>query len=48
MIHFLNLLGKIKDFYGSDFYKELMANPVIDIFDEWDENNGHNVGHDIY
>ena len=38
----------IKDFYGSDFYKELLANPVIDIFDEWDENNGHNVGHDIY
>lgn len=38
----------IKDFYESSFYKELKENPAIDIFDEWDENNGHNVGHDIY
>ncbi len=40
-------VAAIKDFYESDYYQELMANPRIDIFDEWDEGNGHNVGHDI-
>ena len=37
----------IKAFYNSEFYRELKQNPQIDIFDEWDEDNGHNVGHDI-
>lgn len=37
----------IKAFYNSDFYTELKKSPRIDIFDEWDENNDHNVGHDI-
>ena len=36
----------IKDFYSSELYKELLADPNIDIFDEWDEKNTHNVGHD--
>ncbi len=40
-------VAAIKDFYSSDFYKELLANPRVDIFDEWDKENGHNVGHDI-
>lgn len=37
----------ISAFYNSDLYRELKKNPRIDIFDEWDENNDHNVGHDI-
>ncbi|WP_026506777.1 hypothetical protein [Butyrivibrio sp. MC2013] len=37
----------IRAFYDSELYRELMENPAVDIFDEWDENNGHNVGHDI-
>ncbi len=37
----------IRDFYNSSFYKELMDNPAVDIFDEWDDSNGHTVGHDI-
>ena len=37
----------ITEFYQSDLYKELMANPRVDIFDEWDEDNVHSVGHDI-
>ncbi|WP_049945949.1 hypothetical protein [Butyrivibrio sp. LC3010] len=40
-------VNSITEFYGSDYYKELSANPRIDIFDEWDDNNDHNVGHDI-
>ncbi|SEL01224.1 hypothetical protein SAMN04487770_10538 [Butyrivibrio sp. ob235] len=40
-------VAAITDFYSSDFYKELLDNPRIDIFDEWDEGNDHNVGHDI-
>ncbi len=34
-------------FYKSAFYEELKKDPRIDIFDEWDEENRHNVGHDI-
>ena len=37
----------IKDFYESSFYNELMKNPAVDIFDEWDDDNEHSVGHDI-
>ena len=37
----------IAAFYGSDFYKELKKHPAIDIFDEWDDQNAHNVGHDL-
>ncbi len=37
----------IKEFYKSGLYIDLMKNPRIDIFDEWDVGNGHNVGHDI-
>lgn len=37
----------IKEFYESSYYQELLRNPSIDIFDEWDEENGHSVGHDI-
>ena len=37
----------IEEFYNSDFYRELKANPAIDIYDEWDEGNEHKVGHDI-
>lgn len=37
----------IKDFYKSEYYKELLKNPSIEIFDEWDKDNIHNVGHDI-
>ena len=37
----------IKAFYDSEFYRELMADPRVDIFDEWDDSNSHNVGHDI-
>lgn len=38
--------AKIAEFYHSDLYKDLLKNPRVDIFDEWDEENGHNVGHD--
>lgn len=37
---------KIADFYDSAFYQELKSNPAIDIFDEWDDTNEHQVGHD--
>lgn len=37
----------IEAFYNSTFYRELKENPKIDIFDEWDMENEHNVGHDI-
>ncbi|MCR5403978.1 MAG: hypothetical protein K6E91_09220, partial [Butyrivibrio sp.] len=37
----------IKEFYSSSFYQELLRTPSIDIFDEWDNSNTHNVGHDI-
>ena len=40
-------VSAIKDFYNGKFYQELLANPRVDVFDEWDEDNGHNVGHDI-
>lgn len=36
----------ISAFYNSDFYKELLSNTQVDIFDEWDEGNDHVVGHD--
>ncbi|MBR4670995.1 MAG: hypothetical protein IKO84_10375 [Butyrivibrio sp.] len=36
----------IEAFYNSDLYKELKENPAIDIYDEWDEDNAHKVGHD--
>ncbi len=37
----------IEEFYDSSFYRRLMDDPRIDIFDEWDSQNVHNVGHDI-
>ncbi len=37
----------INNFYGSDFYKNIANNPKIDIYDEWDDENIHKVGHDI-
>jgi len=37
----------IGEFYDSSFYLELKQNPAIDIYDEWDENNEHKVGHDV-
>ena len=40
-------VSAIKAFYEGDFYQELLKNPRVDIFDEWDDENGHNVGHDI-
>ena len=40
-------LAAIEKFYNSSFYQELKSNPAIDIYDEWDENNEHKVGHDI-
>ena len=39
--------NQIKEFYSSNYYGELLNNPSIDIFDEWDNDNPHNVGHDI-
>lgn len=36
----------IRDFYDSSFYQELVNDKRIDIFDEWDEDNDHSVGHD--
>ena len=36
----------IEAFYNSDLYKELKENAAIDIYDEWDEDNAHKVGHD--
>ena len=36
----------IRKFYDSEYYRGLMKNPYIDIFDEWDECNDHKVGHD--
>ena len=40
-------VSAIKEFYEGELYQELMKNPRVDIFDEWDDENGHNVGHDI-
>lgn len=37
----------IEAFYYSEYYKNLLSNPKIEIFDEWDDGNVHNVGHDI-
>ena len=37
----------IKEFYNGKLYRKLLEDPRVDIFDEWDEDNGHNVGHDI-
>jgi hypothetical protein len=37
----------IAEFYSGELYKELMLDPAVDIFDEWDESNKHSVGHDI-
>ena len=37
----------IKAFYKSDLYDTLIADPRVDIFDEWDDGNYHNVGHDV-
>lgn len=39
-------IAKIEEFYNSNLYKELVNNPSVDIFDEWDEGNDHKVGHD--
>jgi hypothetical protein len=36
----------IEEFYHSSLYSELLKNPKVDIFDEWDDQNSHNVGHD--
>lgn len=36
----------IRSFYDSGFYRSLKANPAVDIFDEWDHDNSHTVGHD--
>ena len=40
-------IDAIEKFYGSDFYKNIVNNPKIDIYDEWDDENIHKVGHDI-
>jgi hypothetical protein len=37
----------IDKFYGSNFYKSILEDPKVDIYDEWDEKNTHKVGHDI-
>lgn len=37
----------INEFYTSDLYRNLKQNPAIDIYDEWDDDNAHKVGHDI-
>ena len=37
----------IEAFYNSKYYQDLLSNPKIEIFDEWDGDNIHNVGHDI-
>lgn len=37
----------INEFYASDLYRNLKQNPAIDIYDEWDDDNAHKVGHDI-
>ena len=37
----------IEKFYKSDFYQKLKQNPAVDIYDEWDEENKHKVGHDL-
>lgn len=37
----------INEFYSSELFKELLENSQVDIFDEWDEGNGHSVGHDL-
>lgn len=37
----------IDKLYGSDFYNNILDNPKIDIYDEWDNENVHKVGHDI-
>lgn len=37
---------QIEAFYNSDLYKDLLDNPRVDIFDEWDDSNDHTVGHD--
>ena len=38
--------NQIQEFYNSDFYRELLTSPRVDIFDEWDTSNDHTVGHD--
>ncbi len=37
----------IEEFYGSELYTELINDPAIEIFDEWDDKNMHKVGHDL-
>jgi len=39
--------AKIKAFYDSPLYQDLLDSKRVDIFDEWDDDNDHNVGHDI-
>ena len=36
----------ISQFYRSDLYQQLLTNPKFEIYDEWDKENYHNVGHD--
>ena len=39
--------AKIEEFYNSSLYAQLIKHPQVEIYDEWDNDNIHKVGHDI-